>query len=74
MPYSPKVKIIDIPESEEELDFEKRILAQLMEIGSSDQAIHHSNFFLLNGHYSLIYRQKEKKKSCPKQVYQTFYM
>ncbi len=45
MPYSPEVKIIDIPESEEEIDFEKRILAQLMEIGSKDQAIHPYVFF-----------------------------
>lgn len=66
MPYSPEVKIIAIHESEEKIDFEKRILAQLRKIGSNDQAIHHSGFFLLNGPYSLIYRQKDKKKTCPK--------
>jgi len=66
MPYSPEVKITANPESGKQIDFEKRILAQLMEIGSNYQAIHPSGFFLLNGLYSLIYRLKEKKKSCPK--------
>ena len=45
MPYGPEIKIIDIPESEEEIDLEKRILAQLMEIGSNGQAINPSGFF-----------------------------
>jgi hypothetical protein len=45
MPYGPEVKIIAIPESGEGIDFEKRILAQLMEIGSNGQAINPSGFF-----------------------------
>ena len=74
MPYGPEVKIIAIPESGEGIDFEKRILAQLYGNRFKRPGNTPFWFFLLNGLYSLIYRQKEKKKTCPKQVYLTFYL